>query len=312
MSVSSFSDYESDEDFVIIPKDKNEELPYLLNGTKRRKPTLDTYVSPHNMRDTVYRCKEFPQGIYIDRFGKAQPDDERTGVFVEKENDEDGDEEDDSDSDEDEEAQRFITASPANDNNEDDEELNDIWLSKVDKDYEDTSPRSVKRRKVEEDEESPVNDDNWIEYMSEEQRQEYEKTIQAVEKGHNRQKRIQHLNRVLAQVQTFEELMEPLVKSKKYAKLLKYKMDQDLFGSSKPYSTILFRLSYIRDAHMDIEAAQWVWKDKSYKKVDEFVKDLVLAVDHIDVTIVQDNLKESLPGDLVNIVDNTQQYSYTN
>ena len=306
MSVSSFSEYESDDEFIVIPKDKDEELPCLLNGTKRRKPTLESYVAPANMRDTVYRCREFPKGIYIDRFGKAQPNDKRTGIFVENEHDDDeDDEEDDEDEDEDEEdAQRFITTSPTEENEDDEKELNNVWLSKFDEDYEE---KPIKRRKVYEDYEEETqpkdDDDNWIQHMTDEQRQEYEETIRAVEKGHVRQKRLLQLTRALAQVQTFEEVMEPLVKlSPKYEVILKYKMDQNLFGSCQPYSNVKFKYELLSDAYIDVDNATMMWNEKAYKNMNDFVNDLKYAADHLDIHVAQEHLKKILPSDISDII----------
>lgn len=57
----------------------NVRLPTLFNSTRRRKKTIDS-LFPH-LGNQVYRCKEFPQGVYISSEGEVLPDDERSGIY---------------------------------------------------------------------------------------------------------------------------------------------------------------------------------------------------------------------------------------
>ncbi len=56
-----------------------EDLPWLLNSTARRKKTLDS-LFPH-LRGQIYRCKEFPHGVYINDFGEVCPDHPNSGIY---------------------------------------------------------------------------------------------------------------------------------------------------------------------------------------------------------------------------------------
>jgi hypothetical protein len=62
-------------------EDQEDQLPSLLNNSARRKKTWETFVAHRNLHDHVVRCKEFPHGVYIDRFGKAQPQDARSHLY---------------------------------------------------------------------------------------------------------------------------------------------------------------------------------------------------------------------------------------
>ena len=75
-------------------------LPLLLNGTARRKKTLDS-LFPH-LANQIYRCREYPHGVYINEFGEVCPNDPRSGLYqiaegdvCDEEADEDEDEDDD-------------------------------------------------------------------------------------------------------------------------------------------------------------------------------------------------------------------------
>lgn len=61
--------------------DEPHALPVLLNSTARRRKTLETYIAPPHLRQTVLRCQEFPHGVYIDSFGIPRPDDPRSNTF---------------------------------------------------------------------------------------------------------------------------------------------------------------------------------------------------------------------------------------
>ncbi len=56
-------------------------LPILLNSTSTRKKTLENYIAPENIRNTTYRSKDFPAGIWITPFGKLDPNDPRSGIY---------------------------------------------------------------------------------------------------------------------------------------------------------------------------------------------------------------------------------------
>lgn len=109
----------------------DEQLPALLAGTARRRKTVETYVAPPRLCETVQRCREFPSGVYIDRHGRMQPDDPRSGVYrwwsgpapaerpdPEDEDDDDEEEEEDDDDEEDPESE-FV---PDEDDEEESEE----------------------------------------------------------------------------------------------------------------------------------------------------------------------------------------------
>ena len=72
----NFIDDESGDDSVWRDVDDTEILPILFNSTARRKKTIDNYTAPQHMRNTVYRCREFPNGVYINRYGEVCPDHE--------------------------------------------------------------------------------------------------------------------------------------------------------------------------------------------------------------------------------------------
>jgi len=71
-----------EEGVVYLSSDDDErKLPLLLGGSSRRPKTIQTYVAPPNIRDTVYRCQEFPAGVYINKYGEVCPADPRSGIF---------------------------------------------------------------------------------------------------------------------------------------------------------------------------------------------------------------------------------------
>lgn len=57
------------------------DLPILFNSSSRRKKDASNFIAPERIRDSTYRCKEYPGGVYIDQFGKVCEDDPRTGIF---------------------------------------------------------------------------------------------------------------------------------------------------------------------------------------------------------------------------------------
>lgn len=49
------------------------DLPRLLNSSKKRKRSLSNYIAPVNLRNTIYQCQEFPDGVFINRYGEICP-----------------------------------------------------------------------------------------------------------------------------------------------------------------------------------------------------------------------------------------------
>ncbi len=68
-------------------------LPSLYNSSSRRKKNADSLFP--SLGNTVYRCKEFPNGVYINHVGEVCPDDPRTGIYREGEVTEDTDDDQD-------------------------------------------------------------------------------------------------------------------------------------------------------------------------------------------------------------------------
>lgn len=56
-------------------------LAKLLNGTTRRPQTVQSYIAPPQLRGTVHPCLEWPNGVYINIYGKIEPDHHLTGTF---------------------------------------------------------------------------------------------------------------------------------------------------------------------------------------------------------------------------------------
>ena len=77
---------EEDSDVVSIDSEENECLPVLFNGSSRRPKTIDNYIAPDKLRNCVYRCQEFPHGVYINVYGEVCPDDRRSGIYQVKSN----------------------------------------------------------------------------------------------------------------------------------------------------------------------------------------------------------------------------------
>jgi hypothetical protein len=101
----------SDVDVIWLnPDEYNEDdLPSLLNSSSRRKKTIHDLFPL--LADRVYRCKEYPGGVYINQYGEVCPDNKRSGIYrqktkdmlkIEKENEKVGASDESSDSDNDE------------------------------------------------------------------------------------------------------------------------------------------------------------------------------------------------------------------
>jgi len=101
------------------------ELPSLLNSSRRRRKTLDS-LFPH-LANTVYHCKEFPDGVYINAYGQICPNgpdsDEETGP--ESDDDDDDDAEEDDDDDDEEEDDEETESEEAGDDDDDDDYVPD-------------------------------------------------------------------------------------------------------------------------------------------------------------------------------------------
>ena len=65
----------------LSPREYNCVLPRLFNSTRRRKRDISNFVAPDEMRNTVVRSIEFPNGVFINAYGEVKPDDPRSGVY---------------------------------------------------------------------------------------------------------------------------------------------------------------------------------------------------------------------------------------
>lgn len=83
-------DEDGEPDYIwLSPAEFNDpNLPYLLgapanpNSTRthsRRQKSADS-LFPH-LSDTLYRCKEYPHGVFINSYGQLCPDDKRSGLY---------------------------------------------------------------------------------------------------------------------------------------------------------------------------------------------------------------------------------------
>jgi hypothetical protein len=80
----SYSDEEDNEfdDLTHLHDDASADLPKLFNGTRRRPVTPENYLAPDRMRGTVYRCREYPNGVYIDPMGRVNVTHALTGSLA--------------------------------------------------------------------------------------------------------------------------------------------------------------------------------------------------------------------------------------
>ena len=49
------------------------DLPRLFNSSRKRKRSISSYIAPVHLRDTYYQCQEYPDGVYINRYGEVCP-----------------------------------------------------------------------------------------------------------------------------------------------------------------------------------------------------------------------------------------------
>lgn len=79
MNECNFDDSAIPEPIYLDYDDFHGYLPALLNSSATRKKTMDTLFL--SLRNRVYRCKEFPKGIFVNEFGELCPDDVKSGIY---------------------------------------------------------------------------------------------------------------------------------------------------------------------------------------------------------------------------------------
>ena len=88
--------------YIYLPASEfNIRLPSLFNASRRRTKTASD-LFPH-LADRLYRCLEYPHGVFINQYGELCPDDPRSGLY---QLDEDEDEDEDNAPEEDEEEEK--------------------------------------------------------------------------------------------------------------------------------------------------------------------------------------------------------------
>lgn len=146
--VSDESSHDDGEDAVYFSSSEDEDLQVLLGGSSSRKRTIENYIAPEKMRDTVQRCVEYPRGIYIDRSGRMCPDDPRSGRYGKRSRDDD-------DVDEDDAFHEVSRRHKKSDGDSDDEWYGETDTSDSDEyeeEEEDEGPAKKKRRGIVEEE----------------------------------------------------------------------------------------------------------------------------------------------------------------
>jgi hypothetical protein len=83
LMISSDDEEYGEHENVLIGKSEvvSSDLPLLFNSSSRRKKTIDNYIAPISLRNNVYMCKEFPQGVFINKYGEVCPEDPRSNVY---------------------------------------------------------------------------------------------------------------------------------------------------------------------------------------------------------------------------------------
>ena len=129
--IESISEYSDDEDIqesrvIYIHGDDTDNLPRLYNESTRFRRAACGRV-PSNLWGTVYRCKEYPLGVYIDEYGEVIPDHPMSNMYkiVSAANDRPDDENED------------YNPSDDDDDDVDDELSSDIDIDEDDEDYSD-------------------------------------------------------------------------------------------------------------------------------------------------------------------------------
>jgi hypothetical protein len=56
-------------------------LPRLFNSTRRRKRDITNFVAPEQMRNTVVRSIEFPNGVFVNAYGEVEPNHTKSGIY---------------------------------------------------------------------------------------------------------------------------------------------------------------------------------------------------------------------------------------
>lgn len=135
-------DEEGEPDYIwLSPAEFNDpNLPYLLGApanpkstrTHSRRQKSAESLFPH-LSDTLYRCKEYPHGIYVNSFGQLCPDDKRSGLYQIDERAAENDKADDAL----ERAEDAVAAQEAGLEEEDDDDDDD---EEEDKDNDDAPP----------------------------------------------------------------------------------------------------------------------------------------------------------------------------
>lgn len=133
---------------------EDKSLPYLFGApanpnsgrTHSRRTKTAESLFPH-LKDTLYRCKEYPHGIYINSFGQLCPDDSRSGLY---QIDETGEVEQ-------------VVASEEDDDNDNVPDEVDETLEKEEKEI------LNRKRKLEEEEEEEYDDDESDEWTVEQE-----------------------------------------------------------------------------------------------------------------------------------------------
>lgn len=85
--IEQMSDLSEREDIIwLTPEEFDvQQLTYLFGGSSKRRKDQNS-LFPH-LKDRIYRCREYPNGIYINKFGELCPNDQRSGVYQEIEAD---------------------------------------------------------------------------------------------------------------------------------------------------------------------------------------------------------------------------------
>jgi len=137
--VEEMTDLSEREDIIWLTPEEFDikQLTYLFGGSsKRRKDEHSLF--PH-LKDRIYRCREFPHGIYINKFGELCPKDSRSGVYQEIEPDMQPDSDCDNESDD-----------PDNDESKD--SADEAWAKEEEKVKQKKEKKQNKKRKREESE----------------------------------------------------------------------------------------------------------------------------------------------------------------
>lgn len=134
-----------------LPSLFNTDVNPLSTRTHARRQKSAKSVFPH-LADSLYRCKEYPHGIYINAYGELCPDDKRSGLYQIDERATEQKEVDDAKEDEegDDEEQEEVEEQEDADNDGAPDVRDEIW---VDAENSIRAKKGLKRKKVVPDEE---------------------------------------------------------------------------------------------------------------------------------------------------------------